>query len=185
MFPQYGRTYPTPLTFALIAANVVVYILLQLGGAPLYLLLEQTASLFFAGAYWQVVTAMFVHFDILHIAFNMYALFYFGRLNEIAYSRQEYLAIYFGAGLAGNLISLYLIPPDVPTGGASGAIFGLVGSYVARERKGVNMAMAVGYAALIFLLSSGPGVNIYAHLLGVVSGFALGVLFTKRRRDVL
>jgi rhomboid protease GluP len=185
VFPQYGRTYPIPVTFALIFANVIVFILLQLGGDQAYLVLSQTGALFFAGAYWQVLTALFVHFDILHIAFNMYGLFYFGRLNEISYPRTEYLAIYFGAGLAGNLASLYLIPPNVPTGGASGAIFGLVGAYVARERKGVNMAMAVAYAALIFLLSSGPGVNIYAHLLGVVTGFALGLLFSSVRREIL
>jgi len=185
VFPQYGRTYPIPVTFALIFANVIVFILLQLGGNTLYLVLSQTGELFFAGAYWQAFTAMFVHFDILHIAFNMYGLFYFGRLNEISYPRNQYLAIYFGAGLAGNLASLYLIPPNAPTGGASGAIFGLVGSYVARERKGVNMGMAVAYAALIFLLSSGPGVNVYAHLLGVVTGFVLGVLFSSAKRDLL
>ena len=188
MFPspmQYGQKYSLAVTYSLMAANIAVYIVLQVGGEPVYSALAQTGGTFFAGAYWQVFTAMFVHFDILHIGFNMIGLYYFGRLNEISYSRVEYLAVYFGAGLAGNVISLYVLPPDVPTGGASGAIFGLIGSYVARERRGVNMAMAVGYAALIFLLSSGPGVNIYAHLLGVVTGFALGVLFTKRGRDVL
>src|SRR5208282_3674759 len=79
------------------------------------------------------------HFDLLHIAFNMFALVYFGRLDEVGYSRSEYLAIYLGAGLVGNAASLYLLPSNVPTGGASGAIFGLVGAYVASERKGGNM----------------------------------------------
>ncbi len=124
---------------------------------------------------------MFVHFDIFHIGFNMIALYYFGRLNEISYSRGEYLAIYFGAGLLGNALSLFLIPTGVQTGGASGAIFGLIGSYAARNRSAVNIALALVYAAFIFIESSGPGVNIYAHLFGIVGGFALGLLFTRVR----
>jgi rhomboid protease GluP len=154
---------------------------LQLGGDPLYVALAQTGSAFFAGAYWQVFTAMFVHFDVLHIAFNMYALYYFGRLNEISYSRSEYLAIYFGAGLLGNALSLLLIPLDVQTGGASGAVFGLIGSYAARNRNVQSMVLALVYAGFVFVASSGPGVNIYAHLFGIVGGFALGLLFTRMR----
>jgi rhomboid protease GluP len=154
---------------------------LQLGGDPLYAALGQTGAAFFAGAYWQVFTAMFVHFDVLHIAFNMYALYYFGRLNEISYSRSEYLAIYFGAGLLGNALSLILIPLDVETGGASGAVFGLIGSYAARNRNVQSMVLALIYAGFVFVASSGPGVNIYAHLFGIVGGFALGLLFTRMR----
>ncbi|MDA4117740.1 MAG: rhomboid family intramembrane serine protease [Thaumarchaeota archaeon] len=180
---QYGQRYSPRVTYFLIAANVVVFVLLQLGGDPLYAALSQTGDLFFSGAYWQIVTALFVHFDVLHIAFNMYALYYFGRLNEVAYTRGQYLAIYFGAGLLGNAASLFLIPGDVQTAGASGAIFGLIGAYVARERTGANMVTAVIYAALIFLISSGPGVNVYAHLFGVLGGFALGFLFTSTRGD--
>jgi rhomboid protease GluP len=178
---QYGQRYSMPVTYCLMGANVAIYVALQFGGDPLYASLAQTGSSFFAGAYWQVFTAMFVHFDIFHLGFNMVALYYFGRLNEISYSRGEYLTIYFGAGLLGNALSLFLIPLDVPTGGASGAIFGLVGSYAARNRNPVNMAGAIVYAAIIFFQSSGPGVNIYAHLFGIVGGFALGLLFTRAR----
>ena len=169
------------VTYSLMAANVAVYVALQIGGDPLYTVLAQTGASFFAGDYWQVLTAMFVHFDFFHIGFNMIALYYFGRLNEISYSRGEYLTIYFVAGLLGNALSLVLIPLDVPTGGASGAIFGLVGSYAARNRSAVNIALALVYAAFIFIASSGPGVNIYAHLFGIVGGFALGLLFTRMR----
>jgi rhomboid protease GluP len=151
------------------------------GGDPLYATLAQTGSAFFSGRYWQVFTAMFVHFDLLHIGFNMYALYYFGRLNEVAYTRAEYIAIYFGAGLLGNAVSLALIPLDVQTGGASGAIFGLIGSYVARNRSGASMVLALVYAGYIFFASSGPGVNVYAHFFGIVGGFALGLLFTRLR----
>jgi len=126
----------TSTTLALVAANVLIFILLLVGDNVPLLLLAQTGELFFAGAYWQIFTAMFVHFDLLHIAFNMFALVYFGRLDESSYSGGEYLAIYFGAGILGNVASLFLLPANVTTGGASGAIFGLVGTYVASTRKG-------------------------------------------------
>jgi membrane associated rhomboid family serine protease len=184
MFPspmQYGQRYSMRVTYSLMAANVVVYVVMQVGGNPLYAALAQTGNAFFGGDYWQVFTAMFVHFDIFHIGFNMIALYYFGRLNEISYSRGEYLAIYFGAGLLGNAVSLFVIPGFVETGGASGAIFGLVGSYAARNRSLGNIALALVYAAFIFIESSGPGVNIYAHLFGIVGGFLLGLFFTRTR----
>jgi rhomboid protease GluP len=179
-FPRGQGTIST--TIALIVANVLVFILLLVGGNVPLLLLGQTGALFFAGAYWQVFTAMFVHFDLEHIAFNMIGLAYFGMLAESAYSRREYLAIYFGAGVAGNVASLLLLPANVITGGASGAIFGLVGAYVASARKGGNVLLAVLFASLIFFDSVGPDVNIFAHLFGVVIGFLLGYAFTARRR---
>jgi len=178
---QYGQRHSMLVTYSLMAANVAVYVVMQVGGEPFYAALAQTGNAFFAGAYWQIFTAMFVHFDIFHVGFNMIALYYFGRLNEISYSRGEYLSIYFGAGLLGNALSLFLIPLDVQTGGASGAIFGLVGSYAARNHSLGNIALALVYAVFILIASSGPGVNDYAHLFGVVGGFALGLLFTRMR----
>jgi rhomboid protease GluP len=171
-------------TIILIIVNTLVFIVLVIGGDPMYYLLAQVGALFFQEHwYWQLFTSLFVHFDILHILFNMYGLYYFGRLNEEHFSVPQYLAIYFASGLLGNVASLYLIPPDVQTGGASGAIFGLVGSYVAIERRAQHMGMALFYAILIFVSSSGPGVNIFAHLFGLVGGLALGLLFSPRQES--
>jgi rhomboid protease GluP len=164
--------------------NILAYVLLLFGGEDLLLLLAQSGNLFFQNHYyWQLFTALFVHFDILHIAFNMYGLYYFGRLNESHFSNSQYLAIYFGSGLLGNVASLFLIAPDVPSGGASGAIFGLIGSSVAIGKRAQQMGMALIYAVLIFVQSSGPGVNIFAHLFGLVGGLALGFAFSKTRHD--
>lgn len=169
-------------TIILIIVNSLVFIVLVIGGDPMYTLLAQVGALFFQEHwYWQLFTSLFVHFDILHILFNMYGLYYFGRLNEEHFSIPQYLAIYFASGLLGNVASLYLIPPNIETGGASGAIFGLVGSYVAIERRAQHMGMALFYAILIFISSSGPGVNIFAHLFGLVGGLALGLLFSPRQ----
>jgi rhomboid protease GluP len=165
-------------------ANIVVFVLLLIGGDQLLYLLAQVGKLFFQEHYyWQLFTSLFVHFDLLHIAFNMYGLYYFGRLNESHFSTSQYLAIYFGSGLLGNVASLFLIPPNVPSGGASGAIFGLIGSSVAISKRVQQMGMALIYAVLIFVQSSGPGVNIFAHLFGLVGGLALGFAFSQRRSD--
>jgi rhomboid protease GluP len=177
-----GGAFLSSPTIILIIANILVYIVLLATGDSMYYLLAQVGRFFFSQHYyWQLFTSMFVHFGILHILFNMYGLYYFGRLNEVYFSVPQYLAIYFGSGLVGNIASLYLVPPDILSGGASGAIFGLVGSYVAIEKKAQHMGMALLYAALIFMQSSGPGVNIFAHLFGLIGGLALGLLFSPRR----
>jgi rhomboid protease GluP len=183
VFPYPATKYSTfpAVTVALIIANVAVYLLEVVGGDQVLILLAQTGEIFFGGYYWQPLTSIFIHFDPTHILFNMFALLYFGRLNENNFSRWQYLAIYFGAGLLGNVASLFLLPVDVPSGGASGAIFGLIGSYVAIERKANQLMIGLFYALYIFLLSSGPGVNIYAHLFGLIGGLLLGFAFTGMR----
>ncbi len=181
----YGRQesfFASP-TFILIAACVLIYALLLIFGDPLLALLAQQGSAVLQNqAYWQLFTSMFVHFDLEHIVFNMLGLLYFGRLNEQHFSKLQFLAIYFGSGLLGNVMSLFLLPPDVLSGGASGAIFGLVGSYVAIARRAQHMGVALIYAVSIFIYSSGAGVNIFAHLFGLVGGIVLGLIFTAERK---
>lgn len=170
-------------TMLLIIANVIVFVFLLALGQIAYDYLAQRAFLVLQqGFYWQLFTALFVHFDVTHIGFNMVALFYFGTLNESRFSSRQYLLIYLGAGLVGNFASLFLIPPDVQTGGASGAILGLLGSYVAIAREARQMGPALLYAFLVFVLSARFGVNIYAHLFGLLVGLALGIVFTLGRR---
>jgi len=148
-------------------------------------LLAQQNSLVLSGDYWQLFTSMFVHFGFLHIIFNMVALYYFGRLNESAFSVPEFLAIYLVSGLLGSVMTLVLLPPDTLSGGASGAIFGLVGSYVAIARRAQNMGAALLYAVIIFVESSFlPGVNIFAHLFGLIGGIVLGLLFASRQKPI-
>jgi rhomboid protease GluP len=169
----------------LIVANTIVFIFLIIGGDPAYYFLAQTGELVLSqGYYWQIFTSLFVHFDISHILLNMVGLYYFGKMNESQFSNRQFYVIYFVSGLLGNVMSLYLIPGDVQSGGASGAIFGLVGSYVAVSREARNLGLALVYAAVIFISSSGPGVNIFAHLFGLVGGILLGLIFVSGRRPI-
>jgi len=175
-------------TILLIIANVLVFIAMLVSGdvgdcssAVCQLLVQQNSSVL-AGAYWELFTSMFVHFGFIHIIFNMFALYYFGRLNENSFSASSFLMIYFLSGLLGSVMTVVLLPADTISGGASGAIFGLVGSYVAIARRAQHMGFALIYAIILFVQSSIlPGVNIYAHLFGLVGGLVLGLLFSKRQ----
>ena len=182
--------FSSPTTL-LIIANVIVFLVMAISGdfgdcsSLTCQLLAQENDLVFAGAYWQLFTSMFVHFGVLHILFNMFGLYFFGRINESTFSPPKFLAIYFGSGLLGNIMTLVLLPPSTLSGGASGAIFGLVGSYVAIERSTQRIGFALVYAVVIFVESSFlPGVNIFAHLFGLIGGFALGLVFIFMRKPI-
>ena len=178
-------------TMLLIIANVVVFLVMLVSGdfgdcsSLTCQLLAQENDVVLSGAYWQLFTSMFVHFGPVHLLFNMFGLYYFGRINESVFSAPEFLTIYFGSGLLGSVMTLVLLPASTLSGGASGAIFGLVGSYVAIERSTQRMGFALVYAVVIFVQSSFlPGVNMFAHLFGLVGGFALGLVFLSRRKPI-
>ena len=182
--------FSSPTTW-LIIANVIVFMVMLVSGdfgdcnSLTCQLLAQENDLVWSGAYWQLFTSMFVHFGFLHILFNMFGLYYFGRINEAVFPAPKFLTIYFGSGLLGNVMTLLLLPASTLSGGASGAIFGLVGSYVAIERSTQRVGFALVYAVVIFVESSFlPGVNIFAHLFGLVGGFALGLVFISMRRPI-
>lgn len=174
-------------TMILIIANIIVFVAMLLSGdfgdcsSTICQLLAQDNAAVLAGAYWQLFTSMFVHFGFLHIIFNMFGLYYFGRLNETTFSTPKFLTIYVASGLLGSVMTLVLMAPATLSGGASGAIFGLVGSYVAIARRAQHMGAALMYAVVIFIQSSIlPGVNIFAHLFGLLGGLVLGLVLSRR-----
>lgn len=188
-YAQYGqrRGFLSSPTNLLITLNVLVFVLMLLSGdagdcsSLMCQLMAQTSVAVYQGAFWQIFTSMFVHFGFAHILFNMFGLYYFGRLNETRFGMGSYLAIYLASGLLGNVMSLFLLPPSALSGGASGAIFGLVGSYVAIAREARHMGVALLYAVVIFVQSAGLGVNIYAHFFGLIGGLVLGFIFSQQR----
>jgi rhomboid protease GluP len=135
------------------------------------------------GWYWQLFTSLFVHGNLLHILGNMFFLLIYGVRAEELFRNREYLMIYFGSGLAGNLLSL-LMGPDVVSVGASGAIFGLFGASVIYMRRSVgqSIAGALMYAFYLFVLNVGVGVNLLAHFGGLAAGLLMGYLLAQKRR---
>jgi rhomboid protease GluP len=143
----------------------------------------QVNSLIAGGDYWRLVSAIFLHAGLMHLAFNGWALFSVGRDMESLLGSVWFTAIYLLTGLAGN-VAYYLLGPNVPSLGASGAIFGLIGAEAAfflrnrpllgkfgRQRLG-NLAIMIGIN-LVFGFTV-PGINNIAHLGGLLAGFGLG-----------
>jgi rhomboid protease GluP len=175
-------------TILLIITNVLVFLAMLISGdigacnSLICQVLVQRNSLVLSGVYWQLFTSMFVHVGPLHLIFNMFGLYYFGGLNETHFSTPKFLAIYFVSGILGSVMTLFLMPASTVSGGASGAIFGLVGSYVAVARRTQHMGAVLVYAVTIFVYSSIlPGVNVFAHLFGLIGGLGLGLIFSARR----
>lgn len=134
------------------------------------------------GQYWRLITAMFLHANLLHIAFNMYALYLFGYLVEGAFGKVRFITIYFVAGFLASVTSYTFSDPRSLGVGASGAIFGLLGAWVAYNyrRRGSPMASAqlrwAGFliAINLFLGFSVASIDNFAHIGGLISGAAAG-----------
>lgn len=173
-------TNRAPVTYTLIAINVAVYLLTvaQGGGSfssPGGSLFNKTVLYgpFVAhGDWWRLVTAMFLHASLLHIGFNMYALWVIGRIVEQYLGTVRYIGLYFVSGLAGSAGAL-LQAPHTPILGASGAIFGILGAMLVIEWQ-VTGSLAGQAAALIainlvisFVI---PGISWGGHVGGLIGG---------------
>jgi len=174
-------------TIMLVLANVIVYVYTSiLSGNFLETSMNVMSSLgqsnYYVlnyGYYWQLFTSMFVHANLAHLANNMIFLLIFGLRAEELFTEKEYLAIYFVSGLFGNILTL-LLGPDVVSVGASGAIFGVFGACIIYIYQSI-IAVAF-YSMILFMMSSGAGVNVFAHFGGLVIGLLLGYLFARMRR---
>jgi rhomboid protease GluP len=179
-------------TYILIALNIAVYIYTSIAGGnalntnlngipPIY---QYNYAVLFHGAYFQLFTSIFVHASIAHLGGNMLFLFIFGLRGEEMFSLPEYLAIYIGGGLAGNLLSLVL-GPNLVSVGASGAIFALFGAIVIFARRSVRQSImgALVYAFFLFFISGlSPDVNLLAHFGGLGFGLLIGYGLATRRK---
>ena len=142
------------------------------------------------GEYYRLLTSAFMHGGVLHIAFNMYALYLFGPPLEAALGRVRFLALYLLAALGGSALSYSFAVPNQPSLGASGAIFGLLGAYLVVSRRfGRDTSGVLGLLAINFVLGFVlPNIDWRAHLGGLITGVlcaaALAYAPTKRRTAV-
>jgi membrane associated rhomboid family serine protease len=125
------------------------------------------------GEWYRVLSSGFVHFGVIHIAFNMYLLYMLGQILEPAIGRLRFTLVYFSALLAGSAGAMVL-QPDGFHGGASGAVFGLMGAaFVGYRVRGIN-PFATGIGTLLvmnlFITFAIPGISIGGHLGGVIAG---------------
>lgn len=178
-------------TYILIALNIAVYVYTAFAGGNFLSTSDdmlwnygQVNIFVLEGELWRLFTSMFIHADIAHIAGNMLFLLIFGLRSEEMFSLPEYLAIYFLGGLTGNLLSLLLLPLLTISVGASGAIFGMFGATVIYARRSFRQSIigALIYAFFLLILSSGAGVNNFAHMGGLVTGLLIGYVLATRRK---
>jgi membrane associated rhomboid family serine protease len=184
-----------PVTTALIVANVAVYLLQGLVPqlvVPFALWPLATSSMNIGASFapWQLVTYAFLHGGLLHLAFNMFALYMFGSAIEQVFGTRRYLLFYFVSVVSAaitQLIVAMLAGGIYPTIGASGGVFGLLlayGMYFPRNRVMLLFppipmparVFVVVYAAIELLLGvsgSQQGVAHFAHLGGMIGGYLL------------
>lgn len=181
-------------TYILIALNIAFYIYTSVEGGNFLntnynVILDygQINSLvLYEAQYYRLLTSMFVHASLAHLAGNMLFLLIFGLRGEEMFSLPEYLLVYFLGGLTGNLLSLVLLPLYVPSVGASGAIFAMFGAATIYARRALRQSIigALIYAFFLLLLSSGLGVNNFAHIGGLVTGLLVGYVLATKRKPV-
>jgi membrane associated rhomboid family serine protease len=183
-----------PATFALIAINVAVFIaeLLSGGGSGVFasggkLIREGGlyANAVSGGDWWRIVTCGFLHAGLIHIGFNMVALYFLGSFLEPVIGTPRFVAIYFASLLAGSALVI-LIDPNELTVGASGAIFGIFGAafIVARHRGFGQVAQQIGFLLVLNLVFTfgAAGISVGGHIGGLVGGGLAGLVITYGQR---
>ena len=198
------------VTMVLISLNVAIYVMStaaaggSLGGAP-----SRTFELDWAligqgvvaggtfglgavigvaeGEWYRLVTSGFLHGSLLHLGFNMFALWILGRQLEPALGRINFAAVYFSSLLAGSL-GVMVLDPNQLTLGASGAVFGLFGyALVGQFARGINpMDTGLGGIIVINLIFTFavPGISIGGHVGGLIGGAAAAALMDLVRPKI-
>ena len=183
------------VTYILIVLNLMVFLYGVLhGNNELINMFGNNYELVQNGEFYRLLTCMFVHADILHILFNMIALYSIGPVVERYYGKSKFLLIYLISGLLGSIFSGVFMTADSISIGASGAIFGLLGSicyftYYYRATlqgilRGSIMPVIIINLVIGFLSSS---IDLSAHIGGLIGGIlismAIGIGDKHRKSD--
>jgi len=171
------------VVYTLMGINIFVFLLQLasqwlLGGSDLPAAIGMKVNdLIIAGELWRLMTPMFLHGSILHVAFNMYALYALGPGLERHYGHWRFIGLYFVSGFAGNVISFWF--SEAPSLGSSTAIFGLLGAegvFLYQNRR-IFGAMAqralmnvVVIAAINLMIGLSPGIDNWGHIGGLIGG---------------
>lgn len=179
------------VTYILIALNVIIYFATTMLG-----LVDDFAVNRFSvvnGEYYRLITGMFLHANIIHLLFNMYALYVVGMQLESFLGKGKFLAVYLLSGLAGSCLSIFM-----STGysvGASAAIFGLLGSLVyfgyhyRVYLETVVKSQIIPLIVINLLIGLMPGIDNWAHIGGLIGGvfatMAVGVKYKSTRFEMI
>ena len=193
-FSLISATFRPLVTWVLLGINVVLWLALNISGAPddpnvLLRFGAMFGPLVAKGEYWRLFSAMFLHVGLMHLIFNGFSLIIFGRIVESIYGKFQFLSLYILAGLFGSAFS-YMLNSIAIGIGASGAIFGVIGALVTffftqsrntgRMLKGnlYGILMLAGINLFYGLIT--PGIDNWAHIGGFIAGVSLGFFLTPR-----
>lgn len=177
------------VTLVLIGLNVAMFLFIQVSrsiAVDAGLVVGGVAS----GQLWRLFTSMFVHVDLMHLFFNMFALWIFGPGLERLLGRTRFIALYLLSGLTGSVAVYWLAGLNTLTYGASGAVFGLLGAaLVVSVRRGYDASWLLALLGinLVFTFLA-PNISWQGHLGGLVGGLALGAALAwapRRLRTIL
>lgn len=194
----------TPVSFSLLTINFALFLLIfaaerDLTAQDLGRLLWGVSSpsltrwgadvgaLVWAGEWWRLVSAIFIHIGIVHLAFNSYALIFIGPLLEELLGKERFLALYLITGAFGFVVSNWYYGPWLTTAGASGAIFGLISAGIVFSKRWSQWGSMLGqqlvhWAIYGFGYGLVIGANNAAHFGGFVAGVAFAYFLPNRHR---
>ncbi len=190
-----GR-YDAPATYVLIALNVAAYLVeiagggggLSPGGGSILLDFGLYGPFVAEGEWYRLLTSGFLHASLIHIGFNMFALFFLGRILEPGIGTPRFVALYFASLFAGSFGAL-LLDPNALTIGASGAVFGIFGAtfVMARQRGIEGLASSIGIVLLLNLAITfgNPEISIGGHLGGLAAGVLCALVIVAGERGML
>lgn len=165
---------PVRVTKILVALNVALYaVQYLLGDSFTQRYWTSGADVAFAGDWWRLITAAFLHGSITHLLLNMLALWVVGGVVEPRLGRWRYLTIYLVSALAGSVLSYVVDPFTQPSVGASGAVFGLFGAlFVLSLRLRFDIGGIIAIILINVVIGFVPGfdINWRAHLGGLIAG---------------
>lgn len=186
------------VTMGIIVVNVAMFVITSATGGSSSLLFQHGAMLastvqnndgelltgFADGALWRPLTSAFLHSGLLHLAFNMYAIYLFGPMLEQALGIRRFVATYLTTAVAASIFVYALSTPNSLTIGASGAVFGLFAAallLMVKARQDVRFLLVL--LAVNAVISLQGNISWQGHLGGFVTGAVLGLAFAYAPRE--
>ena len=182
------------VTYTIMAINVIVFILMAIDGAEIFSVTNglvhikwgsNVTALTLSGDWWRLITSTFLHFGIIHLAMNMYALYTAGVYLEPMLGKTKYVTAYLCTGIIAGIVSLWWHKEGVNGAGASGAIFGLYGVFLAllftnlipkQVRSALLQSIGI-FVVFNIVYGMRSGIDNAAHIGGLLSGILIGFIF--------
>jgi membrane associated rhomboid family serine protease len=136
------------------------------------------------GQWWRLLTSVFVHAGLIHMAYNMFALFFIGPFLESSIGSKKFMIIYLLTGIIASITSLVFHDSTISVG-ASGAIFGIYGltaslmllKYLDKNLTAMLWVSVAIFIGLNLIMGLSGGIDMAAHLGGLISGFIIGITY--------